>query len=263
MMEQDMKVIIVEDMEDYVSVIEMLIKEVAPWVNIVGTANSLIVAEQLIEELSPDAVLLDIQFENEGRTGFDLLDSIRSRKKLNFQIIVITAHVEKQYYVKAFEYRALHFLEKPVNKLKLADALERVNELRLVNKIDTLTTYVEKEIGKLNSANQSFKINIQGLRFNEIIDIREILWVKADGRRAIVYLCNDRIINSTDNIGTFENQLKCFSNLYRINRSEIINVCFVEKYSKNEKLVILSCNNSNHFISKDRFTGFMEKMAIR
>lgn len=262
-MEQNMKVIIVEDMEDYVSVIEMLIREVAPWVNIIGTANSLLVAEQLIEELSPDVVLLDIQFENEGRTGFDMLESIRSRKRLNFQIIVITAHVEKQYYAKAFEYKALHFLEKPVNKLKLVDALERVNELRLVNKIDSLTTYVENEIGKLNSANQSFKINIQGFRFNEIIDTREIQWIKADGRRTNIYLSNDRTINSTDNIGTFEIQLKGFSNFYRISRSEIINVAFVEKYSKNEKLVILSGNNSNHFISKDRFTGFIEKMAIR
>lgn len=261
-MNSEIKAIIIEDIVDYISAIEMLLEEVAPYVKVVGKTLSLTDAERLIEEISPDVVLLDIQFENEGKTGFDLLDSLKRNNKINFHLIIITAHIEKQYYAKAFEYKALHFLEKPINKYKLADAFERVRESMLGHKIDALANKMEKEIGMLKSEPKSSKINIEGVRYNEIIDLKDIIWIEADGRRSYIYLQNERKIVSSDNIGLFEKQLKCNSNFFRINRSEIININFIERYSKKEKLVVLSGKFPNHFISKDRFNVFIEKINV-
>ena len=262
-MESEIKIIIVEDMADYVDVIEMLLKEVAPWVNVVGKATSLIEAEHLIIAGSPDAILLDIQFEKEGKTGFDLIDSLRKRMKLNFQVIIITAHHEKQFYAKAFEYNALHFLEKPINKYKLADAMNRVKDSLLGCKIEALASIVENEIGTLKSESQTSKINIQGLRFNELIDINDIIWIKADGRRSFIYLQNEKVIISCDSLGVFESLLKCHPIFLRINRSEILNMNFVERYSRKEKLIVISGKNPNHFASKDKILTFIEKVNAK
>lgn len=260
-MDSEIRIIIVEDMADYVDVIEMLLKEIAPWVKIVGKATSLSEAEQLIEAISPDAILLDIQFENEGKTGFDLIDSLRRRMKLNFQIIIITAHYEKQYYAKAFEYKALHFLEKPINKYKLADAMVRVKDSLLVGKIDALASIVENEIGILKSIPQSPKINIQGLRFNEIVDVNNIIWIEADGRMTNIYLQNEKKLTSLNNIGIIETQLLPYTNFFRINRSEILNLNFVERFSKKEKLIVISGECPHHFASKDKILKFSEAMG--
>lgn len=261
MMEREINVIVVEDMEDYAGVIEMLVKEVAPWVRIVGKATSLTQAEQLIEQYHPDAILLDIQFENEGKTCFDLLDALKSRKLLNFQIIIITAHFEKQYYAKAFEYNALHFLEKPIHKNKLADALGRVRASLLGSKIDALASIVENEIGHLKSNAPSSRIIIQGLRFNEIVEINTILWIEADGRKSNIHLNNDKTIISCESIGLLEKRLEANTSFFKINRSEILNISYVERYAKKEKLVVIPGKNPNHYVSKEKINDFIEELS--
>ncbi len=258
MKEPLVKAIIVEDMEDYIGAIEMLLAEVAPEVVVAGKATTLAKAEKLIVDLSPDVVMLDIQFENEGKTGFDLLETLKIRRKLNFQLIIITAHIEKQYYDKAFEYRAVHFLEKPVNKHKLADAIDRVKQAQVDMKLNKLTSILENEIGIIKTEPKSAKINIEGLQFNEIVDIRDIVWIEANGRKSNVYLCNDKKIVSIKGIGEFEKQLKDYTGFFRINRSEIINMGCVERYSKKEKLVVVKGSAANHYISKELFAPFVE-----
>lgn len=261
MIEKEINVIVVEDMEDYAGVIEMLIKEVAPWAKIVGRATTLSQAEQLIDHASPDALLLDIQFEKEGKTCFDMLDQLKNRNKLNFQIVIITAHFEKQYYAKAFEYNALHFLEKPIHKQKLAEALERVRTSILSNKIDSLASFVEQEIHQLKSNPTNSKIIIQGMRYSELIDLNSILWIEADGRRSIIHLCQDRKICSSENIGNLENKLAANFNFFRINRSEIINFNFVERYAKKEKLIVIPGKYPNHYVSKEKIHDFIARLS--
>lgn len=262
-MNSEIKAIIVEDMADYLSTIEMLLAEVAPWVKIVGKAVSLQEAEMLIEEVSPDLVLLDIQFENEGRTGFELLDSLKSRNRLNFQLIIVTAHFERQYYAKAFEYKAIHFLEKPVNKYKLAEAVGRVKESLVEFRIGELANKIGSEIGIIKPDSRLSRITIEGLRYTEVIEIKDIVWIEADGRMSYIYLQNERKIVSLSNIGIHEKQLQDFPQFFRINRSEIINISFVERYSKKEKLIVLKGKHSNHFVSKEKFTEFLTKLGIQ
>lgn len=261
MKEQEIRIVVVEDMADYIDVIEMLLKEVAPWVKVAGKASTLTEAERLISEIRPDALLLDIQFESEGKTGFDLLDVLHSRNNFNFQIIVITAHTEQQYYAKAFEYNALHFLEKPISKSKLADAMKRVRDSVLVSKIDALASMVESNIARYNSDPAPFKITVNGLRFNEIIDVNNIIWIQADGRRSVIYLNNEKTILSTDSIGFFENQLSCCPNFIRLNRSEVINKNYIERYSRKERLIVVSGKNPNHYASKDKFLMFIQSIS--
>src|SRR5688572_3255003 len=90
-----------------------------PDVEIVGEADDGVQAAEQIAELSPDLVLLDIQMP--GASGLDVAASLGRPRPA---VIFCTAF--DQYAVDAFELSALDYLLKPVNRARLAAALDRV-----------------------------------------------------------------------------------------------------------------------------------------
>ena len=90
-----------------------------PDVEVVGEADDGVQAAEKIAELAPDLVLLDIQMP--GASGLDVAASLGKPRPA---VIFCTAY--DQYAVDAFELSALDYLLKPVNRARLAAALERV-----------------------------------------------------------------------------------------------------------------------------------------
>ena len=88
-------------------------------VDVVGEAGDGVEAAEKIAELSPDLVLLDIQMP--GASGLDVAASLGKPRPA---VIFCTAF--DQYAVDAFELSALDYLLKPVNRARLASALDRV-----------------------------------------------------------------------------------------------------------------------------------------
>ena len=92
-----------------------------PKINIVGEAANAEEAIQLIDDLKPDLLFLDIQMP--GKNGFELLQSLEGHVP---EVIFTTAYDE--YAIKAFEFNALDYLLKPVEQHRLAEAIQRVEE---------------------------------------------------------------------------------------------------------------------------------------
>ena len=88
-------------------------------IEIVGEADDGVQAAEKIAELTPDLVLLDIQMP--GASGLDVAASLGKPRPA---VIFCTAF--DQYAVDAFELSALDYLLKPVNRARLASALDRV-----------------------------------------------------------------------------------------------------------------------------------------
>lgn len=87
---------------------------------VVGEAENLSEAIELIEKEKPNIVFLDIQLS--GENGFDLLERVEQ----DFKLIFVTAF--DAYAIRAFEVNALDYLLKPVNPERLAKALARLAE---------------------------------------------------------------------------------------------------------------------------------------
>lgn len=87
---------------------------------VVGEAENLSEAVEIIEKEKPQIVFLDIQLSNEN--GFELLE----KTEQNFNLIFVTAF--DAYAIRAFEVNALDYLLKPVNPDRLAKAIERLKE---------------------------------------------------------------------------------------------------------------------------------------
>lgn len=88
-------------------------------IEIVGEAEDGVQAAETIAELTPDLIVLDIQMP--GATGLDVAASLGMPRPA---VIFCTAF--DQYAVDAFELSALDYLLKPVNRARLAAALDRV-----------------------------------------------------------------------------------------------------------------------------------------
>ena len=114
-----MKAIIVDDTRLARQELQFLLQNYKD-VEIVGEAENADQAQQMIEEIKPDLVFLDIQMPD--KDGFELLEMLDEVP----QIVFTTAYSE--YAIKAFDYNALDYLKKPITDDRLKVALQRVRE---------------------------------------------------------------------------------------------------------------------------------------
>src|SRR5271165_7389023 len=97
-----------------------LLKEF-PEVEILATGKNGLEAIQLIETLEPDVVFLDVQMP--GLDGFGVIQKLREKNIPLPHFILATAY--DQYALEAFRWEALDYLLKPIEKDRLAVAIER------------------------------------------------------------------------------------------------------------------------------------------
>ncbi len=86
-------------------------------IEIVGEAESVAQAANLIEAEQPDVVFLDIQLA--GETGFDLLERVSG----GFKTVFVTAF--DNYAIRAFGVNALDYLLKPVDPERFKQAVTK------------------------------------------------------------------------------------------------------------------------------------------
>lgn len=92
-------------------------------VEVVAQAGNGIEALDVIEEHSPDLVMLDVQMP--GLNGFEVARRLL-RSGLESQIVFVTAY--DQHAIEAFEVNAVDYLLKPVEAGRLATAVERARK---------------------------------------------------------------------------------------------------------------------------------------
>jgi two-component system, LytTR family, response regulator len=119
-----MRALIVDDERLARGELKRLLK-VFPEVTVVGEARHADEALEMIEELRPDLLFLDIQMP--GQNGFEVLESLD-----HLPIVIFTTAFD-EYALKAFEVNALDYLLKPIEPKRLGAALSKAFEKRLKN----------------------------------------------------------------------------------------------------------------------------------
>src|SRR5579885_2791335 len=95
-----------------------------PDIEIVATASNGLEAVKLIEDLEPDLVFMDVQMP--GLDGMGVIRKLREKGVPLPYFIMATAY--DQYAIEAFRWAALDYLLKPVEKERLAVAVERARK---------------------------------------------------------------------------------------------------------------------------------------
>ena len=150
-----LSVSIIDDEPHAQEALRAMLTELCPDVRILGEANGVASGIQLIEEMRPDAIFLDIKM-NDG-TGFDLLKHFPNPA---FNIIFTTAYEE--YALDAIKCNALDYLVKAINPDELVAAIDKLREKeqgvnqRLLSLMASLNNKEEEKIALSSSEGWSF-----------------------------------------------------------------------------------------------------------
>jgi two-component system LytT family response regulator len=208
-----MKAIIVDDERLARNELKRLLENF-PSIEVIGEAANTDEASQLIEELQPDVVFLDIQMP--GKTGFEWLEEWDGFLP---EIIFTTAFDE--YALKAFEVNALDYVLKPIELARLSESIQK------------LESRFQRPIRTEKSATT-----------NHVLGGNDQIFVKDGEKCWFVRLDRVRLCESMGNYVRlfFDDQkplvLKSLNSLeerldpklfFRCNRKHIVNLNFIEK----------------------------------
>ena len=191
-------------------------------VDVVGQAGNGIEALRVVEEQSPDLVMLDVQMP--GLSGFEVARRLL-RAGIEAQFIFVTAF--DQHAIEAFEVNAVDYLLKPVEAERLATAVDRARR-----RIQT-----DRPAAKERSADEMERL-LQLLSDRQ--DRREQLALKVADRFLLVQ--SDEVVHASvedDVITVVTNSLSGTSNyrtldelqarldpavFWRVHRSHLVNI---------------------------------------
>jgi two-component system, LytTR family, response regulator len=216
-MQERYSAIIVEDEQGDAELLQSLLKKY-PNIEYCGHADSVPRARNMILELQPDLLFLDIDLY--GDTAFDLLDKVMEYN-LHFYIIFTTAYNE--YAIKAIKYSALDYLLKPIEIDALEQAISRMSNT------DPKSFYLHAKIEKLN--NSFKKIVVEQAGKDIYLDPKDILYlqaVKGEGYTEIFTVKDKKDMIVSKGLGEFEKKLLGPS-FYKVHRSITINTEHLEE----------------------------------
>ena len=173
-----MRTLIVDDEAPARERLKRLLSEIAR-VELVGEASDGIQAVEMIETLSPDLVLLDIQMP--GLDGFGVVEALDDPPP----IIFVTAY--DQYAVRAFEINALDYLLKPFSRERLERAIHRAQTVLAED--PAFTARLRSLLDNLAAQGQHpTRLAVRDHEHIRILDTDDIDWIGLDGEQAMVHV---------------------------------------------------------------------------
>jgi len=115
--------VLVDDHQMVLDGLSSMLRPHSARVEIVGQATDAAVAGDLVRDLKPDVVLLDVRLK--GASGLDLCQELLGRF-VGLHVVFLTVYDDEQYLFQALRAGASGFLLKRVTGLELVGHLERV-----------------------------------------------------------------------------------------------------------------------------------------
>jgi DNA-binding LytR/AlgR family response regulator len=208
----------------------------------VGEAENGLRAVERIRDLKPDLVFLDIQMP--GMDGFEVLAA------LDDVPLVIFATAYDEYALKAFEVNSIDYLLKPIEKERLASAVERARELLSG---DDLGREIERIAG-LVKARGVDRIPVQKGKKIILVDHADIVWIEASEGLVFVHTRDQRLLANTT-MAELEARLDP-ATFFRTHRSSIVNLNHVVEivpwFGGKYKVVVDDAGRSEVVLSRAR-----------
>lgn len=210
-------------------------------IEIVGSSGNARSAIKDVLKVRPDVLFVDIQMP--GLNGFDMVRELKEQGDSLPAVVFVTAY--DKYAIQAFEVRALDYLLKPVDEVRLRETLDRVKaelqppeyqkaQTKLVDLVSEVTGHnteqilqqlADGDVAELNRYPENIAIKDSG----EItrVPVNAIEWVDAAGDYMCIHADNETYILRRT-MKELEQELNP-NKFQRVHRSAIVNVDQVEK----------------------------------
>lgn len=218
-----LEILVVDDEEAAREVLCRLIKKSGIEISSIRTSKNLVEAVEAIKESCPDVAFLDINMPNYA--GYEIGKFF---DEIPCELIFVTAY--DKYAIKAFELSAVDYLVKPLERVRLNDALGKLHSrisLKETKKsyqvlLDSMNT---KKLDKIVVSELT-----EGQIKKHVIPLNEIVALKANGAYTEIYLLDTSSILVSKNIKNMGERLPENDRFMRTHRSWIINLDHVLSY---------------------------------
>jgi len=245
------RTIIIDDEESVRSTTRSILSELRKDVIVVGEASDVVSGIGLIESVSFDLLLLDIQLPD--GTGFDILEKL---SKIDFKIVFITAYEE--YALKAFKFSAVDYILKPVSAIDLVDSIDKVTHLLQAEYSLRLNTLINNN----NVSNKREKrLVLKSIDKVQVVRIDEIHRCESDRSYCHFHLADRTKITASKPLKEFGELLEEID-FFRIHKSHMVNLAHVKRFERAEGGYVIMPDDSRvpvSFRKRDELITALEK----
>jgi len=246
------KSIVVDDEQESRETLLRFLSKYCPDVEIVGQADSVNEAVEVIRGISPELVFLDVNMPIEN--GFKLFEKISD---INFYTVFVTAY--DQYAIEAFKHHAVDYLLKPIVIHELMITVNRVSKLledkNKIQQLSALLQYIKTPVEQTKIALPT----LEGLIYVHTMDIVRL---QADDNYTSLYFKGGKKMLVSHTLAYFEDALK-EQGFVRIHHQHLINLQHVEKYIRGRGGYIIMSDDTSLQVSqrkKDEFLRIIKKI---
>ncbi len=247
--------LIVDDEKHNVIMLQSLLKENCPEINVIGFSYNVDEAFEKINSLKPKLVFLDIKMP--GKSGFDLL---RLFDEITFEVIFVSAYNE--YAITAFEFNALGYILKPIDYMALQKTVKRT--ISIIEGSHAVNSEMTQFVKTLEDKGD--KINKVSVHQNDkviLIDVPGFVYIKANVDFSEINLTNKSIYHSNKTLKQFEDLLNGIGSFIRINKSIIVNTDHILSYTKGDICEITVKTGQTFEVSRRKKTEIISILKER
>lgn len=249
-MNQKINLLIVEDEELARDLLKSYLKG-QPDIEMIGECENGFEGVQMINNLKPDLVLLDIQMPK--ITGFEMLQLLDHKP----EIIFTTAY--DQFALKAFEYNAADYLLKPFSRERLLAAIEKV-AVRIANKENPAEKL--ERLSEVQPGEYLDRVVVKDRHKISIIMAEQIRYIESLDDYVFIFTESGRHMKQKT-MKYFETNLSP-KDFIRIHRSYIVNVSQIAEIQQYEKdsYVVLLRDRTKLKVSKSGYKNLKEILSF-
>jgi two-component system LytT family response regulator len=234
---KDIRLIIVEDEKPARDLLKAYLENMSS-VELIGEFDNGFDGLKAINEMKPDAILLDVQMPK--LTGFEMLEVLEHQP----EVIFTTAY--DQYAIKAFEQNAVDYLLKPFSRDRFTEAIGKLQaRLDVKPSVGEEKTGIEKiKIHLADGDERLHRVVIKKMGKIHVISTGDINFLEAQDDYVMIYTDEGKYLKQ-QTMKYFEKHLDS-EQFVRVHRSYIANISCIERiepYEKTNFILILKDGN--------------------
>lgn len=246
---EKIRTLLVDDEVDSREVLQRLLTDFFPEIDIVGTAANVEDAYKLAVKHKVQLVFLDIQMPKAN--GFALLEKF---EKVPFEVVFVTSY--DKYAINAIKFSALDYLLKPVEIPDLKEAVTKATESISVK--NNKTPLIVNLLHSLDTDVHNKKIAVHAGEKVKLLSEFNIVYIEGDQRYCHIHMNDGETYTTAKYLRDFEEYLN--DSFIRVSKTFLINTKQIKEYSKTDPCVIEMVDGKSFEVAKRKKGEVLERL---